>query len=482
MPSAAAAAAPVPGEPQSAAAALPHGKGPRSERPNGKGAKSPAQLERDRARASAFWRGKVHGGTRANKHGAAAAASLADSLDKERAKADFFQEERDALREAIDESLDPEIALPKEMLVDMARRGQAAKAAAKREAEALEARRLEQTVWPAMVNETFHEPMTFMDKHVFNPVRHWAAGKLGLSGPVLETRWARASDASTISLLKRARSRLEDVTFSGVSAHSDTDSNSIYSGYASSGAASPAVRSSPAYPSSTFGDDVEYTLVPPSAEDALKRHTELLGADGRFAPTPLAGTEPTRIRILGDIDVRLPYSTSWLRFKVDVAILSELRVHASSLKERGEFKSLVQRKTGQLPHTYRVGLDYPDVLPNTAEVAMLLYDAKRHVLRKRWDDELDFPYRQVLIGTFLAIGSMMLFFRARSFVLRMIGLKSSALATLSIIYNPVYREAGRFRGSCLTVLASRATEIRDLWLQVLSIVMDALHRYQTRRR
>lgn len=415
---AAAAAAPVPGEPLSAAVALPHGKGPRA---------THADRQDQRTKERAYWKSKSHGGTRANKHGAATAAALMDEVDKQKARADHERDKHQEFRDMLDDGIE----LPDETITMLKAEAEqirkAAKAAKKAAAEAAAAQRLRETVTASMVDEVFHEPQGFVDRLVINPAITWACSLVKASGPTLQLKWTRPEDNA---ILLRAAERLQDVTFGAQS------------------------------------------VVPPRP---------MLPAE-EFKPTQLAGTEPDRVRVLRECTVLLPYSVVPRRFVVDVSILAECKAHASSFRDRAEFVSVLKRKLGQLPHSYCIGLDYPNVLPDTGELALLLFDARRHVLRKTWDHEIPFPARQVLITSCLVIAGLTFYFPARRFVART---KASLSSPREMFMTPPLRVllvVVTYLGSYMARLALKVTGTLGAWLRELSIAMAALRQWLTLRR
>lgn len=212
------------------------------------------------------------------------------------------------------------------------------------------------------------------------------------------------------------------------------------------------------------------------SDDALR----LTWVDGseQLESIALAGTNPDRAEITRYVDVTLPHSLRPRRMEIHAPIFAECVASSDFLRDELAYRSILSRRRGQLPFTYHVGLNRPDLMRDTLELVVLYNDAKSGVLRDRWNDQLHFPLAKIVqsVIIFMVIVLMMFFTLTVLYVSPMsvlrffIGAASGLFANLAqLLCLGIYMALRQL--SRMTILGA--------WLRVRNTVSDVLRRWQT---
>jgi len=192
--------------------------------------------------------------------------------------------------------------------------------------------------------------------------------------------------------------------------------------------------------------------------------------------TSIAGTTPARERILRTLDIWLPGTSGARTITVHGPILAELLLADNGLTSREAYESGVVRKMRQLPFTYLMSLDRPDLVRDTALVAMLLFDAKRGVLQDTWDEDFPVAHWMHTAIIYTVIGLMTLCSLLVVYGLLTLSLRSCLGAGVTLIVS-----LGQllFRGICKELFVLSLTTIHGVWQRARSIVSGVLPRKWT---
>lgn len=212
------------------------------------------------------------------------------------------------------------------------------------------------------------------------------------------------------------------------------------------------------------------------SDDALR----LTWVDGseQLESIALAGTNPDRAEITRYVDVSLPHTLHPRRMEIHAPIFAELVAAGDYLRDEIAYRSILYRRRGQLPFNYHVGLNRPDLMRDTLELAVMYNDAQSGMLRDRWNDQLHFPLAKIakFAIIFTAIVLMMfctltvLYVSPMSVLRFLTGVGSGLFVNLAqLICLGIYLALRQL---------SRMT-IQGAWLRVRNTVSDVLRRWQT---